>query len=76
MAELYRAQQARFGQSFGDLVTVGIGKRLQDLDAAAMAVHIAEAADIHQDVKAQALASGELAQTARRGGRGGGRRGR
>ena len=39
-----------------------IGERLQNLNAAAMAVHIAEATDIHQDVKAQSLPGGELAQ--------------
>ncbi len=40
---------------------MSIGERLQDLDAPAVAVHIAEAADIHENVKAQALARGELA---------------
>ena len=55
-------QQPCVGQSLGNLVAVSIGKRLQDLDAAAVAVHIAETADVHQDVESQALASGELAQ--------------
>ena len=41
---------------------MSIGERLQDLDATAMAVHVAEAADIHEDIEAQALARGELAQ--------------
>ena len=31
---------------------MGTGKRLQDLNAAAMTVHVAEATDIHQNVEA------------------------
>src|SRR6185437_15161960 len=37
-------------------------ERLQDLHAAPMTMHVAEAADIHQNVKAQRLAGCELAQ--------------
>ena len=36
---------------------VGVG--LDELDAAAMAVHVAEAADVHEDVELEALAGGE-----------------
>jgi hypothetical protein len=35
---------------------------LHDLDAAAMAVHVAEAADVHENVEAELLARGEGAQ--------------
>ncbi len=45
-------QQARLSQSFRNFITVSIGERLQYLDATAVAVHIAEAADIHENVKA------------------------
>ena len=55
-------QQSCLGQSFGDLVAVGTGKRLQDLNAAAMTVHVAEAADIHQNVEPQTLPGREFAQ--------------
>ena len=51
-----------FRQSFRNLVAVNRREGLQDLYAAAMTVHIAEAADIHQDVEAQSLTGGELAQ--------------
>ena len=56
------AQEASLGETFRNFVAVNIGERLQDLDAAAMAVHVAEAADVHEDVKAQALPGGEFAQ--------------
>src|SRR5580704_16673685 len=55
-------QQPRLGQPFRNFVAVDMGERLQDLNAAAMAVHIAEATDVHQDVKAQSLPGRELAQ--------------
>src|SRR5208337_4894464 len=35
---------------------------LHDLDAAAMAVHVAEAADVHEDVETELLARGEGTQ--------------
>jgi hypothetical protein len=37
-------------------------ERLLDLDAAAMAVHVAEAANVHEDVEAELLAGAEGAQ--------------
>ena len=37
----------------GSLVAVLRGESLDDLRAAAMAVHVAEAADVHEDVEAQ-----------------------
>src|SRR5260221_12489890 len=37
-------------------------ERLLDLNAAAMAVHVAEAANVHQDVEAELLAGAESAQ--------------
>ena len=42
------------------VVAVGGGEILHDLDAAAMAVHVAEAADVHEDVEAELLSGGEL----------------
>src|ERR1017187_6389195 len=41
------------------LVAVEAGEGLKELDAAAMAVHVAEAADVHEDVELEALAGGE-----------------
>ena len=38
------------------------GEVLHGLDAAAMAMHVAEAADVHEDVEAELLASGERAR--------------
>src|SRR5208282_4075436 len=42
--------------------TVGGREILHDLDAAAMAMHIAETADVHENVEAELLARGEGAQ--------------
>ena len=39
-----------------------IGKLLFDLYAAAVTVHIAEAADVHQDVETECLAGSERTQ--------------
>src|ERR1019366_2298257 len=41
------------------LVAGEAGEGLKELDAAAMAVHVAEAADVHEDVELEALAGGE-----------------
>src|ERR1039457_7059466 len=41
------------------LVAVEAGEGLKELDAAAMAVHVAEAANVHEDVELEALAGGE-----------------
>ena len=40
----------------GRIVSVGRGEILHNLYAATMAVHVAEAADIHQNVEAKLLA--------------------
>ena len=42
---------------FLEAVEAGVG--LQELDATAMAVHVAEAADVHEDVEFEGLAGGE-----------------
>src|SRR5205807_8704498 len=44
------------------LVTVLGGESLHDLDAAAVPVHVAEAAGIHEDVEAELLPRAEAAQ--------------
>ena len=44
------------------VVAVLGGESLHDLDAAAVAVHVAEAADVHEDVEAELLAGAERAQ--------------
>src|SRR5205823_14479854 len=49
-------------QIIGRIKAVQPGKILANLNTAAMAVHIAKAADIHEDVEAKALASREGAQ--------------
>ena len=49
-------------QFFGSIVAVASGESLPDLDATAMAVHVAEAADVHEDVEAELLARAERAQ--------------
>jgi hypothetical protein len=41
---------------------VDVGELLDELDAAAVAMHVAEAADVHEDVEAEAVAGGEGAQ--------------
>ena len=41
------------------LVAVQVGVGLDELHAAAMAVHVAEAADVHQDVEPEALPGGK-----------------
>ena len=46
----------------GLFVAMEVGEVLEELDAAAMAVHVAEAADVHQDVEAEALTGAEAAQ--------------
>src|SRR5579883_1576311 len=43
-------------------VTVRVSPRLDELDAAAMAMHVAKASDVHQDVEAQPMAGREAAQ--------------
>ena len=43
----------------GLFVAVEVGEVLDELDAAAMAVHVAEAANVHEDVEFEALAGGE-----------------
>ena len=53
------AQEAGLGETFRNFVAVNIGERLQDLDAAAMAMHVAEAADVHEDVEAEAMTGAE-----------------
>jgi hypothetical protein len=47
---------------FGDIVSVPGGKLLPDLNAAAVPVHIAKAAHIHQDVEAELLSGAKRAQ--------------
>jgi hypothetical protein len=44
------------------VVAVGGGELLPDLHAAAVAVHVAEAAQVHEDIEAEALPGGEGAQ--------------
>ena len=46
----------------GFFVAVEIGVRLDELDAAAMAVHVAEAAYVHEDVELEGLSGGEGAR--------------
>jgi hypothetical protein len=41
------------------LVPVKVGVRLQELNAAAVTVHIAKAADVHEDVESEAVACTE-----------------
>src|SRR5690242_12307255 len=50
------------GHALGNGVSVLRRERLQDLHAAPMTMHVAEAADIHQNVEAQRLARCELAE--------------
>ena len=51
------------GFEFGRRVVAVLGgKFLADLDAAAMAVHVAETADVHENVEAELLAGAEGAQ--------------
>ena len=64
---LRRWSQAGLGEgglagADGLVVAVEVGEGLEELDAAAVAVHVAEAADVHEDVEAEAVASGEGAQ--------------
>src|ERR1700722_8603958 len=59
--------EARFGEgglagADGLVVAGGGGVGLEELDAAAMAVHVAEAADVHEDVEAKAVAGRETAE--------------
>ena len=53
---------ARGSSSSRRVVSVFGGELLPDLDAAAVAVHVAEAADIHQDVEAELLSGAERPQ--------------
>ena len=71
MAAWKLGQDAGFGEDVhvrakvaagGRLVAVQRGEGLNDLRAAAMAVHIAEAADVHENVKAQSGSGVEGAQ--------------
>ena len=41
---------------------MGGGERLEDLNATTVAVHVAKAADVHEDVETQGLAGCEFAQ--------------
>jgi hypothetical protein len=51
------------GFDFGRRIEAVDGREiLHDLDAAAMAVHVAEAADVHENVEAELLAGGKRAQ--------------
>ena len=59
--------EARFGEggltrADGVVVAVEVGEALEKLRTAAMAVHVAEAADVHEDVEAEALPGGEGAE--------------
>ncbi len=59
--------QAGFGEgglagADGLVVAVEVGELLDELDAAAVAVHVAEAADVHEDVEAEAVAGVEGAE--------------
>ena len=67
MADWYSAEDAGFFESGGvagvrRFVAVQRGESLHDLREAAMAVHVAEAADVHEDVEAQGGAGVEGAE--------------
>ena len=62
-----RGFEASFGERWlagagGLFVAVDVGVALQELDAAAMAMHVAEAADVHEDVEAEAVPGAEGAE--------------
>jgi hypothetical protein len=71
IAEVYSARMPASASRFtsaaeiaagGGLVAVQGGEGLDDLHAAAMAMHVAEAADVHEDVEAQSGAGVKGAQ--------------
>src|SRR5208337_2740561 len=54
--------ESRFFQPFGNLEAMRAREALEHLHAAAVAMHIAESADVHEDVEFERLARGKLAQ--------------
>ena len=48
--------ESRLTRAYWFLVAMEVGVGLQKLNASTVAVHVAEAADVHEDVEAEAVA--------------------